>query len=262
MNSRDRPLVDNDELYSPPSPPKVNNENEACTNSNPNITTSDAYRLRRDDSVSLVTTQTESKDKAILELVSTIFKPTGEVDYRAWLRSGIPIPASTVQSHLTRQLAFVKIANANFHLVEALLLCKHSPLALKEVLEEKAQVLKEMISYAHRIIDTAVLLGRPDFEARAYYYLAITAKDEGSVEQAESYFEKALEDRESWEGRNAAQALGINIGDIEDTSKEHIGNQSTMSGGKNNFDSVKDSKPTSGPPAKSLEDELMEAEEW
>ena len=262
MSSCDQPTVDNDELYSPPSPPKVNNENETRNDSNPNIHTSDAYRLRHDDFVSLMTTRMESKDKVIRELISTIYKPNGEVDYRAWLRSGIPLPDSTVQSHLTRQLRFAKVAAAHFHVAKAVLLCKCSPLPVKEALEEKAQILERMISYAHRAIDTAVLLKRPDFEARAYYYLAIAAEEEGNVEQAESYFERALEDSESWEGRNAAEALGIDIGDGEDTSKEHIGSQSTMSGGEKSFDIIKDGQTTSSPPAKSLEDELMDAEEW
>jgi len=232
MASCNRPIVEDDELYSPASPLVVWGETEVNYSGKSESATSDAYRLQHDDSISPKTIPTESKATAIDELISRIYKPDGEIDYHTWAQSGIPIPASWPAQHIARQLLAAKIAGARFHVARLVLrVLKPSAATEKEALESKERALEEMLSHARRVVDTAGQLRRPDLQAQGFYYLALAAEDDGNEALAESHFERALEARGSWESKRAAEALGIDVGESEGIQAGQIASESTLFSG-------------------------------
>lgn len=79
----------------------------------------------------------------------------------------------------------------------------------KTLHKQKEAFMYQMLTNAREAMDIAGLLGRPDLQARGFWYLAIEAKEDGNEHLWESYLEKCLESRNSLEGRAAAEELGI-----------------------------------------------------
>ena len=153
----------------------------------------------------------------------------GTLDLHKLLRSGVRIPL-----HLPPMLVLPLLTRANIGQVRILLLEKqmnrledgedNPSLAAqdhekdrdreRETLRKKKEALMDqMLTDAREAIDIAGLLGRPDLQARGFWYLAIAAKEEGNEHLWESYLEKCLEARDSLEGRAAAEELGIHEDD-------------------------------------------------
>ena len=88
--------------------------------------------------------------------------------------------------------------------------------------KKKEALMDQMLTDAREAIDIAALLGRPDLQARGFWYLAVAAKDEGNEHLWESYLEKCLEARDSLEGKAAAEALGIHEDDEKSVRRSSI----------------------------------------
>ena len=142
----------------------------------------------------------------------------GTLNLHKLLQSGVRIPV-----HLPPMLVLPLLTRANIGQVRILLLEKQmnrledgedKPSLERETLRKKKEALMDqMLTDAREAIDIAALLGRPDLQARGFWYLAVAAKDEGNEHLWESYLEKCLEARDSLEGRAAAEALGIHDDD-------------------------------------------------
>lgn len=265
-------LPADDELYAPPTPPHRLDEVE--TSSDTYVVDYehplDAYlHLQDNDPISSKTVPDQPIPRIRNPMLAQIFKNDGEVDFRAWLKSDIPIPSYFPEQHIITLLLSAKISAARLrtaNLSPAILKLKLRAAHARPrpdtedpsqalALAQKEQCTHTMLTHARRAIDTAGLLRRPDLQSRGFYYLALAAQDEGNEALAESYFEKALETRGSWEGGMSATALGVAADDSEGHTRGRHARRSIFGKESGSEDGGKTS--TKGVPVDSLEAELV-----
>lgn len=271
--------VDDDELYAPPTPHRthggVHSGSEASVADYEHPL--DAYFYSHDDDPTLMKITPDQRALRTPDSrLAVIFKKDGEVDFRAWLKSDIPIPPHFPEQHITTLLLFAKISAARMRVanlgpaIETIKLKAANPrlarlvsdsedIAISPIIARKEQCIHTMLTHARRAIDTAGLLRRPDLQSRGFYYLALAAEDEGNEALAESYFEKALEARGSWEGGMAAMALGIDYDDTEGHKRGRHARRKSIFGEESGSEGegASEEKMTKDVPVGSLEAELL-----
>lgn len=217
---------DADELYAPPTPPQAPHDDSSDSIPEYKYPLDDYLHSNDEDGIS-PTTLPSIPTPPDPRVIYSIFQH-GTVDFRAWQKSRVPIPPEYPGRYVSTALLGAQISAARMRIANLLL--KTLPQNAQpssssrtepaspchtDAEKEKEESLETMLHHARFVIDTAGILRHPSLQSRGYYYLALAAQEEENEALAESYFEKALEARGSWEGAMAAKKLGVDESDCE-----------------------------------------------